>query len=207
VDADGATGSSTATATSSSGKISTSQDSVSNPGATSSSASASATATEEGLTTDTTVSTPVAPPESVSTSPLDEVVERFTEPQDTTVDFLIGLPEEDIIVGAGGFEIIYGQDGADRFEVSANQPDASPFPDVIVDFSLEQGDSLLISGVTNLDEIELVTVDLDQDSNGDGVFINNIDTEKVYAIILNTPDVLELRDQVVLSDTVTANMP
>ncbi|MBD2483511.1 hypothetical protein [Planktothrix sp. FACHB-1365] len=188
----GAGGESEATATSPTGEVQYSSESVFTPGATSSEASAIAiSSTDTSPTTEATVVTtsqtdnspltPIINPDNNSSSSSSISIQISPEPNYLTVIPSeteripqLGSMENDLLIGTHENEAICGFTGADVFVLSPNPnfPNSNPnLADIIIDFNLEGGDKIGLSENLIAQPLILETFDSNADGSLDATII------------------------------------
>ena len=156
----GAGASSDAKATSPSGETSSSGDNLFTPDATSSESSAIAIVTPEGVATSTEVTIPSQDTTSTDIQP--EGSDSLSSLVEPSIDYLIGTPTKDSLISNLGRDILIGYGDLDTFILESNGVSQLSEADIIVDFNLEEGDTIQLNAELFLDnDIVLETIDLD----------------------------------------------
>lgn len=187
----GASSSSSATVTDSEGNTTTVSDSAYEEGATSSSASGSASSSPEGTEVEAIANAPAVISQTVAT---DEV------------DLLLGTAEADVLMGSDRADLIMGYGGADIFVLSHITHEKWEQSDIILDFSLIEGDQLKLPNTLKFDEISLSLTDIDGDERYDGILIESKNSEGFHAFLSQENDVsndtlLSVSASIIISET------
>lgn len=185
----GAGASSEATATSPDGGTSSNVDTIFTPGATSSGSSSVAIATPEGAAVTTDVTAP-AQSSPIFNSDQSENENTLNSPEEQLLDYLIGTATADILVSNIGRDILVGYGDADTFVLESNGVTQLADADIVVDFNLEDGDTIQLSSeIAFNNDIVLETADLDNNGIIESTLIR-LTTGKILAIAQGTVDLL-----------------
>jgi Ca2+-binding RTX toxin-like protein len=103
------------------------------------------------------------------------------------VDLLTGTTENDILIGQGHQNIFIGYQGADLFVLPTTSYGAIGTADIIIDFSITDGDLIQLPTAIPSSEIAFRPVDMNGDGTLDGTSIEEVG-KGVYAVALNSLD-------------------